>query len=259
MKSTSRRTFFQQAAAGLGMLSIPSSALRAEDASGGKILKIACVGAHPGDPEAGPGGTLAKFAAAGHSVSNIYFTRGEAGVSGKSHDEAAAIRTGEAIAACRILGAKPVFAGQIDGSSVVSNEWVTRMEELLAEEKPDLVFAHWPIDSHKDHQCASLVTIQAWMRATVKFDLYFFEVGTGVETMTFHPTDFVDITDVQELKRRAVFCHASQNPPEIYKPGVPGNQAIMEEYRGMQMGVRAAEAFVKLVGRRQGNTIPGLR
>ncbi len=240
------------------MLSLPSSALRAEGAPSAGLLKIACVGAHPGDPEAGPGGTLAKFAAAGHSVSNIYFTRGEAGVPGKSHDEAAAIRTGEAIAACKILGAKPVFAGQIDGSSVVSNEWVLRMEQLMADEKPDLVFAHWPIDSHKDHQCASVLTLQVWMRANVKFELYFFEVGTGVETMTFHPTDYVDITGVQELKRRAVFCHASQNPPEIYGLGVPGNQAIMEEYRGMQVGVKAAEAFVKMVGHGRGNTMAGL-
>jgi LmbE family N-acetylglucosaminyl deacetylase len=240
------------------MLSLTQSPLRAEGAKGAKPLKIVCVGAHPGDPEAGPGGTLARFAAAGHSVSNIYFTRGEAGVDGKSHDEAAAIRTEEAIAACKILGAKAVFAGQMDGASVVNNEWVARMEQLIAEEQPDLVFVHWPIDSHKDHQCASLLTIQAWMRAKVKFELYFFEVGSGVETMTFHPTDYVDITSVQELKRRAVFCHVSQRPPEIYQLGVPGNQAIMEEYRGMQLGVKAAEAFVKMVGHEQGNTIAGL-
>ncbi len=258
MKSSSRRTFFQQAAAGLGMLSLAPSGLGAGDGGGSKMLKVACVGGHPGDPEAGSGGTLARFAAAGHSVTNIYFTRGEAGVPGKTHDEAAAIRTAEAIAACAILGAKPVFAGQMDGASVVSNEWVERMGQLIAEEKPDIVFTHWPIDSHKDHQCAGLLTIQAWMRAKASFELYFFEVGSGVETMTFHPTDYVDITAVQELKRRAVNCHASQNPPKIYEPGVPGNQAIMEEYRGMQMGVKAAEAFVKLVGLKKGNTIAGL-
>jgi LmbE family N-acetylglucosaminyl deacetylase len=257
MKSSSRRTFFQQAAAGLGMLSLAPS-LSAGEGSGAKSLKVVCVGAHPGDPEAGPGGTLAKFAAAGHSVTNIYFTRGEAGVPGKSYDEAAAIRTAEAIAACKILGATPVFAGQIDGSSVVSNEWVVRMEQLIAQEKPNLVFTHWPIDSHKDHQCASLLIVQTWMRGNVKFDLYFFEVGTGVETMTFHPTDYVDITGVRELKRRAVDCHASQDPAKIYQLGVPGNQTIMEEYRGMQMGVEAAEAFVKMVGHKQGNTISGL-
>ncbi len=258
MEPSSRRTFLQQAAAGLGTLSLASAGLGAGELGGVKPLRVACVGGHPGDPEAGPGGTLALFAAAGHSVSNIYFNRGEAGVEGKTYDEAAGIRTAEAVAACKVLGARPVFVGQIDGSAVVDNAWVLKMEELLAGERPDIVFTHWPIDSHKDHQCASLLTIQVWMRAKVKFELYFFEVGSGVETMNFHPTDLVDITAVRELKRRAVECHVSQRPAEIYGPGIPGNQAIMEEYRGMQLGVKAAEAFVKMVGLRQGNTIAGL-
>ena len=258
MSSSSRRTFLQQALTGFGMLSLESGPVHAQGAESRRALRIVCVGAHPGDPEAGPGGTLALLAAAGHSVTNVYLTRGEAGISGKTHDEAAAIRTNEAIAACRILGARPVFAGQIDGASIVSNETVAAMERLIAEEKPDVVFTHWPIDSHKDHQCASLLAIQAWMRAKAPFELYFFEVGTGVETMTFHPTDLVDITSVQDLKHRAVGCHASQDPPKIYQPGVPGNQAIMEDYRGMQLGVRAGEAFVRMVGRDRGNAIPGL-
>ena len=57
--------------------------------------------------------------ALGHTVTIVYLTRGEAGVPGKSHDEAAAIRTAECEASCKILGAKPIFAGQIDGATVV--------------------------------------------------------------------------------------------------------------------------------------------
>lgn len=258
MQSSSRRTFLQQAVAGLGMLSIAPSGLRAGEPGGPRPLKVACVGAHPGDPEAAVGGTLALLASAGHSVSNVYFNRGEAGVDGKTYAEAAAIRTAEADAACRVLGARAVFVGQIDGSAIIDNDWVVRMEELLAAENPDIVFAHWPVDSHKDHQCASLLTIQVWMRAKVKFELYFFEVSSGVETMTFHPTDYVDITAVRELKHRAVGCHVSQRPAEIYGAGIPGNQAIMEEYRGMQLGVKAAEAFVRMVGHGQGHAVAGL-
>jgi LmbE family N-acetylglucosaminyl deacetylase len=257
--TSSRKTFIQQAAVGLGMLGLPASALGANAAGGGRPLRIVCVGAHPDDPESGAGGTLAKLAAAGHSVTIVYFTRGEAGIPGRSNEDAAAIRTAEATAACRLLGAKPVFAGQVDGASVVTNEWVARMERVIADERPDIVFSHWPIDSHKDHQCASLLTIQAWMRATPKFDLYFFEVCSGSQTIVFQPTDYVDITGVLELKHKAVFCHESQNPAEIYRPGTPGNHAVMEEYRGIQIGVKAAEAFVRMVGQGQGDTIAGLQ
>ncbi len=54
--------------------------------------------------------------------------------------------------------------------------------------KLDIVFTHWPIDSHKDHQIAKFLTIQCWIRAEKKFDLYFFEVCTGEQTMTFLKT-----------------------------------------------------------------------
>ena len=45
----------------------------------GKKLKVVCVGAHPDDPESGCGGTLLKYAEAGHEVTVIYVTRGDAG------------------------------------------------------------------------------------------------------------------------------------------------------------------------------------
>lgn len=237
----------QQSTTAMGMLSLPSL-LHAQAANKSDKKKIVCVGGHPDDPESGCGGTLAKFANAGHDVTIIYLTTGEAGIEGKSHDEAAAIRKQEAINACKILNAKPVFAGQIDGDTIVNNEWLQKLQQLIKDEAPDIVFTHWPIDSHKDHQCASLLTIQTWMRSQQKFPLYFFEVCAGEQTMTFHPTDYVDISDTQEQKRKSLYCHISQDPPGIYACG----HAAMEDFRGRELGVKAAEAFVRMNGRMLG-------
>jgi N-acetylglucosamine malate deacetylase 1 len=55
----------------------------------------------------------------GHDVVILYFTRGEVGIEGKSMKESAEIRTAESRKACEILKARPVFAGQIDGSTEV--------------------------------------------------------------------------------------------------------------------------------------------
>jgi LmbE family N-acetylglucosaminyl deacetylase len=248
IKYTSRRRFVRQAAAGIGFL--PLASLAAGSAKKpARPLKIVCVGGHPDDPESGCGGTLAKFVAAGHEVTIIYLTRGEAGIPGKSPSEAADIRTKEALAACSILKTKAIFAGQVDGSTIISNEWVLKLAELMAVENPAIVFTHWPIDSHKDHQVASLLTMQAWIRATDPFDLYFFEVCAGEQTMTFKPTDYVDISAQQEIKKRAVYCHVSQDPPGIYNCG----HAAMEEFRGREISVHAAEAFVRMTGRQKGN------
>ena len=106
-----------------------------------------------------------------------------------------------------------------------------------------------PIDSHKDHQIASLLTIQCWIRTEKKFDLYFFEVCTGEQTMVFKPTDYVDISETKEQKKKAIYCHVSQDPPGIYRCG----HAVMEEFRGRELGVAAAEAFVRMTGQRTGN------
>lgn len=205
--------------------------------------KIICVGGHPDDPESGCGGTLARLSAAGHDVTAIYLTTGEAGIMGKSHVEASQLRKKEAINACAILKAKPVFFGQIDGSSVLDNDGIERMAKLFSEEKPDLVFAHWPLDSHKDHQIASLIASQ--MRNRMVFSLYYYEVCSGMQTMGFHPTDYIDITETQEQKREAVYCHVSQDPAAIYACG----HTAMESFRGLEIGTKAAEAFVRLPAR----------
>jgi LmbE family N-acetylglucosaminyl deacetylase len=239
-----RRQFVKNTAAGIGLLTLPAL-LSASPQFPAAKKKIVCVGGHPDDPESGCGGTLAKLINAGHEVTIIYLTTGEAGIDGASHNEAASIRKQEAINACRVLNAKPVFAGQIDGDTVVSNDTLKHLQSLVADEQPDLVFTHWPIDSHKDHQCASLLTIQTWVRAENKFSLYFFEVCAGEQTMGFRPTDFVDITDTQELKRKSVYCHVSQDPPGIYGCG----HTAMEDFRGRELGVKAAEGFIQMTGK----------
>ena len=106
----SRRDFIKNTGLSLGLISLPSLVAAGKKTSTGK--KIVCVGGHPDDPESGCGGTLAKLRNAGAGVTIIYLTTGEAGIPGKSHDEAAAIRKQEAIQACKVLDAKPVFAGR---------------------------------------------------------------------------------------------------------------------------------------------------
>lgn len=219
-----------------------------------RSLSVICVGGHPDDPESGCGGTLARYIEAGHHVTIIYLTRGEAGIAGKGAEEAAAIRTAESTAACKILGAKPVFAGQIDGATVVDRATAQSLTKLIAAEQPDVVFTQWPIDTHMDHQAASLLTYRAWLSSGRQFELYYYEVDLGAQTMNFHPTDYVDITNVREKKKAALFAHKSQNGEGIYK----SHHEVMENFRGRESGVTAAEAFVRLARIRGGSSwLPG--
>jgi LmbE family N-acetylglucosaminyl deacetylase len=231
----SRRSFVRSSLAAPALV-LPSP----EEAK--RRLRVLCVGAHPDDPESGCGGTLARYAALGHRVTIAYLTRGERGIAGKSLDEAAAIRTAEAEAACRILGATPVFAGQIDGATEVNGARVDAMAKLVADQAPDVVFAHWPVDTHLDHQVAGVLAYRAYLRSPRPFLLYFFEVMTGSQTMGFVPTDYVDIAAVHDRKLAALYAHKSQNPEEIYRD----HHEIMEEFRGREAGMRLAEAFARV-------------
>src|SRR5205814_6052493 len=103
-----RRNFVKKSAALANLLPL---AVAGSGSGPARKLKVVCVGAHPDDPESGCAGTLVQYADAGHAVTIVYLTRGERGISGKSLDETARIRTAECENACRILGARPAYAG----------------------------------------------------------------------------------------------------------------------------------------------------
>jgi LmbE family N-acetylglucosaminyl deacetylase len=202
-------------------------------------LNVVCVGGHPDDPETGCGATLARYAARGHNVTIVYLTRGEAGITGKTHDEAARIRTEEAVKACRVLGATPMFAGQIDGSSEINNARYEAFAGLLQGLQPDVVFTHWPVDTHRDHCAASLLAYHSWYRSGKKYALVYFEVLSGEQTQQFSPNFYVDVTETWEKKKEACFMHASQGPAEFY-----AYHEEMERFRGLEYRSKRAEAFV---------------
>ena len=205
------------------------------------VKKALIIGAHPDDPETGCGGTMLVLKQAGYEVVSVYMTKGEAGIPGKTHEESSAIRVAEATKASEMLGARPVFMTQIDGSTEINKERYVEMRELIAAEKPDVVFTHWPIDSHADHRVCSSLVYDAWRRLGYNFELYYYEVMSGMQSQLFQPTDYVNISSVAKQKREACNCHVSQDMEAVYEW-----HDLMERFRGIEFGCKAAEAFIHL-------------
>lgn len=207
--------------------------------TGGK-RKILVIGAHPDDPETSAGGTMCLLTQAGHEVVSVYLTRGEAGIAGKTHDEAAAIRIAESEKACDMMGIRHIFMNQVDGNTEVNLKRYAEMRELLEREHPDVVITHWPVDSHRDHAACGMLVLDAWRRVGRTFELYYMEAMTGTQSQMFHPTDWVNIETVLDLKHQVCNCHESQGMDELMR----GWHEPMERFRGIECRCKAAEAFI---------------
>ena len=224
-------------ALGASVFGLPLTAAHRPD----EPLRVVVTGAHPDDPESGCGGLIARLTAAGHRVTIVYLTRGEAGIPGTSADAAATTRSEEARMACELLGATPVFLGQVDGATYTNPAAYTAVADRLRALRPQLLLTHWPIDTHRDHRACSMLTYAAWLGLEERPDLYFYEVVSGGQTQNFAPTNYVDISPVRELKHAACFVHVSQRLEEIYAE----SHGRMEVFRGMESGHGYAEAFVR--------------
>jgi LmbE family N-acetylglucosaminyl deacetylase len=243
MTSRRRRDLLTGSSAALGAAllgsPLPLSASQGTGRAAARRLKLLVAGAHPDDPESIAGGTILRYVDAGHEVVCLYLTRGEAGIAGKTHAEAAAVRTDEVLRACSLLKARARLVGQVDGATEIGVGRYAETRRIFDEERPDLVITHWPIDTHRDHRAMALLAYDAWLDGR-RFELYFAEAMTGAQTQAFAPSHYVDITAVEPRKRAACFAHASPNPAEFY-----AHHETMHRFRGREAGCELAEAFAR--------------
>jgi len=195
-------------------------------------MNILAIGAHPDDIEFGCGGTLLKYSRQGHNVYLLTLTAGDYGGDPK-------IRKDEQENAAGFLGAKKVFWGDFKDTEVSnSRELIQKIDEVINEVNPDIVFLNYLDDIHQDHRSAA----QAGMSSTryVK-EVLFYEVPT---TRNFEPDVFVDIKDVLKDKVKLLDLHASQ----VGRTRIEG-LTILESvkscayFRGYQGRVKFAEGF----------------
>ena len=200
-----------------------------------KSMNILAIGAHPDDIEYGCAGTLIKYAERDHRIHLMILTGGEEGGEGE-------VRQREQHTAAEIIGAKQVFWGEYrDTQLPLNKELIDKIEEVLAEVKPDLILVNYGDDTHQDHRVLTDATMSATRYVR---NVLFFEVPT---TQNFNPQVFVDISDTLERKFEVLKAHESQ----VMKTNIE-NMSIVElakansTFRGIQGRVKFAEAFAPL-------------
>ena len=121
METLSRRSVLGQASLLAGALAAApplgtaaSTSQRQAANEPGRKLKLIVTGGHPGDPEYGCGGTIARYTDLGHEVVLLYLNKAS-GPRGSPR----CLRVAEAKKACDILKARPLYAGQFNSQAVV--------------------------------------------------------------------------------------------------------------------------------------------
>jgi LmbE family N-acetylglucosaminyl deacetylase len=195
-------------------------------------MNVLAIGAHPDDIEFGCGGMLTKYAERGHDVYMFVATDGALGGD-------ASVRRREQQDSALVIGARKVFWGDYQDTEVpLDRAFIVRLESVIREVKPRMIFVNSPDDTHQDHRNLA----QGAMSATRYVpNFLFFEVPS---TQHFAPNCYTDIEKVLDRKLACLEAHRSQ----VAKTNIE-DLSILElavstaNFRGIQARVKYAEAF----------------
>lgn len=226
-----------------------------------KIEKVLVITAHPDDSEFGAGGTVANMVKEGREVTYVIATNGNKGSSDRAMtpERLAAIRAEEQRNAARTLGVVRVeFLGYPDGELEDTREFRRDVTREIRRWRPDLVIAQSPrrtynlYASHRDHRVTGGVVLDC-VYPLARDHMAFPELMPEFEPHKVreihvmqweNPRIVVDITDVMDLKLRALACHVSQ-----FGKNFEGVEARVRERSGEighERGYTYAEAFDRI-------------
>lgn len=231
--------------------------------------RVLAIHAHPDDVEFQCAGTLALLRRAGCAVTIATMTPGDCGSAEHDSEAIAAIRRAEAKAAADLIEADYLCLEFRDLAVFNDDESRRRVTEVLRRTRPDLILTAPPVDYICDHEMTSLLVRDACFAAgcpnyaTRQWEpakaldhiphLYFVDALEGIDRDGRPaPVDFhADVTEVFEVKRRMLACHASQRDWLLRQHGIDEyleSQQRWGEVRGKEIGVAKAEAFRQYQG-----------
>lgn len=194
-------------------------------------MNIVVFSPHPDDAEVMMGGTIAKYAQKGHSVTIILVTI-------PTQKER---RREEAQKSAGILGASLNIL-DLDPYELEFNRGLVKIfDQVIQDSQPDIIYTSWIYDSHQDHITVSKASIATARKN--KCSLYMYDQGlpSGLNPFVFKAQAFVDISGTMGIKVKGILAHESQ----VEKYGQHWIQGITARaaYLGYRINTKYAEAF----------------
>ena len=206
-----------------------------------KKLTILAIGAHGDDIELACGGTLAKAVNYRHEVIMVLVTGHASNDHNNMKIRAQGVAQEEAKAAAKILGVSKLhILGYQDTCVPYSVELVSKLDDIITDCKPDIIFTHFVFDTHQDHIRTAHSTISAARRQNTIL-LYEPINPSGQGYVPFRPQVYTDISQTIDTKINSLKAHKSQY--EKYTETWIEAVVARAKFRGFEMGVDYAECF----------------
>ena len=182
------------------------------------MKRIIVFASHPDDETIGCGGSIAKHAREGDLITVVFFTSGKEG------------RETEAKEAAKILGvSKLEFLRFEDGFLSYSPESVEKVEKILEEVKPELIYVPHELEGDLDHSNAFRIVSEVLKKFYhSKPTVLCYEVWTPIQA----PSYYEDITNFTEIKKKAIEMHKSQRTLFDFSKAA----LSLNAYRGIMSG-----------------------
>lgn len=219
-------------------------------------MNVLVIAAHPDDEVLGCGGTIARLADEGAHVHIMILSEGitsRAELSEQSKKSQLGVLHEQAGKVGRFLGAKDVrILGFSDNrmDTVPLIDVVQRIEDVIQEVKPEVVYTQHGGDLNIDHQITFRATLIATrpMRDSCVKCVYAYEVGSSTEwsfqkfSPVFRPTSFMDISKTLTKKIMAMQMYESETRVFPH-PRSPEALEAKAKVWGGTAGLLTAEAF----------------
>lgn len=223
------------------------------------MKKILVIAAHPDDEFLGCGASLLLYKKKGYQIKTIFLADGESSRSMKIKKlkKNIELREKQALNVAKKSGfLEPVFKRLPDNSldTVPFLKIVQLIEKEINKYKPTTIFTHFENDLNLDHQLVykAVITATRPLSKTFVKQIYCFETPSSTEfnftkrqNKLFNPNLFLDVSKFIDKKIRILKVYKN----ELRKwPHARSLKSIknLAAFRGSQIGVKFAEAFIVL-------------
>ena len=210
-----------------------------------KKLHVLVLSHHADDAELGMGGTIAKLVKQKNNVTILTAILPKENLSGKVDRYMENKRYQEQLKSSKLLGAKLQTLNLDPYNFKFNREYVKIFDERIKKIRPDVIFSCWEHDTHQDHKTLANIIFSVSRKNDISLYMYEAMLPGGINTNSFNPQLFIDISKFMKTKIKSINCyksvfHRKKNNYSNFMESITARA----KFRGEMIGVKYAECFV---------------